>query len=300
MSVTEGTVSKFVRTLTLVLGFGSLVVAVAFYFQWSFVQDFWPWAQEVTASSPAGPYGYGSVSSTVEVGNLSRLSYYFVSSVGAAVAIPMIWIALSGEFAALVGGAINMSLMYSGITIYAFQSYADNTDNERLLIAGIICLAMVIGSLLLLLWSRRLPFEDQRPTPIPVRLSFVIFVIALLVAAASLLLERQIFPWALAPEVAVVYGWVFLGTSTYFAYGVLVPRWHNAAGQLLGFLAYDLVLILPFIDHFSTVDADHRLSLILYTVTVIFSALVAIYYLFVHPTTRIWFSGSAKLEQATA
>ena len=40
---------------------------------------------------------------------------------------------------------------------------------------------------------------------------------------------------------------IFLGSAIYFAYGLQRPVWGNAKGQLLGFLAYDLVLIVPFV-----------------------------------------------------
>ena len=43
---------------------------------------------------------------------------------------------------------------------------------------------------------------------------------------------------------------MFLGSATYFAYGIVRPRWTNAGGQLAGFLAYDLVLIVPFMTRF--------------------------------------------------
>jgi hypothetical protein len=56
---------------------------------------------------------------------------------------------------------------------------------------------------------------------------------------------------------------------------------------LLGFLAYDLVLIGPFLQHFSTVRPEMRLSLVLYTAVVVYSGLLAIYFLFLHPPTRL-------------
>jgi hypothetical protein len=65
----------------------------------------------------------------------------------------------------------------------------------------------------------------------------------------------------------------------------------NAIGQLLSFLAYDLVLIGPFLKLFGTVDPTLRLNLIVYFAVLVFSAAVAIYYLFIHPQTRDWISG---------
>jgi hypothetical protein len=73
-----------------------------------------------------------------------------------------------------------------------------------------------------------------------------------------------------------MYGWIFLGAATYFIYGALRPMWGNAAGQLLGFLAYDAVLIVPFVRHFATVRPAHRLSLTIYVTVLCYSAIVAI------------------------
>ena len=69
---------------------------------------------------------------------------------------------------------------------------------------------------------------------------------------------------------------------------MLRPRWYNARGQLLGFLAYDLVLLPPFLGYFETVYEAHRLSLSVYTVVLLYSAVLACYYLFVDRRTRRW------------
>ena len=79
---------------------------------------------------------------------------------------------------------------------------------------------------------------------------------------------------------------------------VLFPLWPGVSllgkRQLLGFLAYDLVLIGPFLQHFSTVRPEMRLSLILYTFVVCYSGLLAIYFLFIHPPTRRRFTSVEK------
>jgi hypothetical protein len=288
--------SRGMRTGLVVAGVAGLVLALAFCFRWSSVQDFWPWSGGSTASaSSGGLYGYGSTaSSSGDSGDLSRLSYYFISSILAAISVPVIWIGLTGEFAAATGGAINLTLMFSGLSVYIFQSYK-STNNERLLTAGLVCVTGAVASAVFLFWSRRFHFRDQRPLPIPVRAMFGFFIVVLVLVGGALILKRpNVFPWPLEAEVSVVYGWVFLGASTYFVYAFLVPRWHNACGQLLGFLAYDLVLILPFLDHFDTVADENRLSLIVYTAVVILSGLLAIYYLFVNPKTRLWRSSSPE------
>jgi hypothetical protein len=85
----------------------------------------------------------------------------------------------------------------------------------------------------------------------------------------------------------VVFGCIFLGDAFYFIYALLRPRWGNAFGQLLSFLAYDLVLIVPFVQLLDTVKPGHMTGLIVYIVVLVYSGGLAIYYLFIDPRTRI-------------
>jgi hypothetical protein len=87
---------------------------------------------------------------------------------------------------------------------------------------------------------------------------------------------------------SVVAGAIFLGAAAYFAYALARPRWTNAGGQLAGFLAYDLVLIVPFLTRFQNVYSGWSLSLTVYIVVVIGSGILAAWYLFVAPDTRIF------------
>ncbi|HML21542.1 MAG TPA: hypothetical protein PKD09_07845 [Aggregatilinea sp.] len=262
---------KVMRYLVIAWGIAELVLAIAFYAQASWVQNLWPWS--------GGYYN---------TGDLSRLSTYFLSSIFAAMAAPTLWIGLTESYAAIVSGALNLLVVWSGAGIYMLQSY-QSEDDRRLLVGALVCGSQVLLNLGVLLWALRFKYTDARRTLLPVRVSFAFFTIVLIVVAAALISKRpNIFPWTLRAEVSVVYGWVFMGAAVYFAHGVLVPRWQNACGQLLGFLAYDIVLILPFLDHFSHVRDENRTSLILYTLVVSFSGLLAIYYLFVHPATRVW------------
>jgi hypothetical protein len=140
----------------------------------------------------------------------------------------------------------------------------------------------------LFVWSRRMPMPATPPMPPLVRWSFVVFVIALLVVGVRMVLGiPNILPWRLTADLSVIIGLIFLGAAAYFLYALVFPRWQNTAGQLAGFLAYDVVLIVPFLQRLPTVAPVFRVSLIIYTVVVSYSGLLAIYYLFVHPETRI-------------
>jgi hypothetical protein len=49
----------------------------------------------------------------------------------------------------------------------------------------------------------------------------------------------------------------------------------------MGFLAYDVVLIVPFMQHFQTVRPDLWTNLVAYVAVLVYSAALAAYYLFV-------------------
>jgi hypothetical protein len=152
--------------------------------------------------------------------------------------------------------------------------------------------ASAFGSLVglaLLIWGSRQPLDRTVPTPGPVRFAFGFFVVALWIVGGRLALQfPDSIPWSITPELSIVIGWMILGASVYFLNGLLRPSWSNAAGQLMGFLAYDIVLIVPFLSRLPTVTPEHRLGLTVYTGVVLLSGMVALYYLFIHKPTRLW------------
>jgi hypothetical protein len=125
--------------------------------------------------------------------------------------------------------------------------------------------------------------------PLLVRISFVLFTIVLLSVGTLLVLQRPVvFPWPLKPESSVIFGLIFLGAAVYFAIALRSTKWHSARGQLTGFLAYDLILIGPFLAHLSAVKPEHRFSLVLYISVLVYSGGLAVYYLFINKITRPW------------
>jgi hypothetical protein len=132
-----------------------------------------------------------------------------------------------------------------------------------------------------------------------VKVSFVIIVLALITLGTALVMQvPNVLPWAVTPEGSVIYGWMFLGAVAYFAYSVARPSWMNTGGQLAGFLAYDLVLIVPLINHFGSVSPQLMPNLILYVVVVSYSGLLGIYYLFINKSTRIPLSSKERVVAA--
>ena len=252
------------KNLRFLTGLGGLVVlafAIGFIFQFPLVTNIWPW--------PDG-----------------RLSYLFVGSILAAISVAALWVGWTGEFGALPAGSLNVLVIAGGTAIYFFQ-LALQGGRSDLIPFGIVSLVSVIASGAAFLWSRRIPLIDSRPMPGLVRVSFGVFIAALFLAGGALVFRMPVFPWALNPDSSVIFGCIFIGDAFYFLYGLLYPRWHNAAGQLLSFLAYDLVLIVPFLLLFETVKPEYMLNLIVYVAVLVYSGGLAAYFLFVNPKTRL-------------
>lgn len=249
------------RGLLVLAGVAALIGAIGFLFNWPVVVRIWPFL------------GYG-------------LTPVFLASILAAIAAPNIWIGLSGEFAALRGGAANLLVAAGGSAGYSIsQMWGDPVG--RVQTFAIILLVVAMAALILLIVSQRTDWLDDRPTPMPVRVAFGVFALALLVTGTLLGLGYDVFPWPLDRETSIIYGLIFLGSAVYFAYGIQRPVWGNAKGQLLGFLAYDLVLIIPFVR---LLFVSPSLSLIVYLGVIATSAALAIWYLALSPRYRLWAS----------
>jgi len=214
------------------------------------------------------------------------LSYIFIASILAAIAVPVLWIALAGEAAAIRAGALDLTVMYGGMFIYVL-TLTGNPHEPRLWPYALAFGLAAAGSAGAFLFARHIPWADPRSMPQPVRLSFVAFATILIGAGVALLLHARIFPWQLGQETSVMFGLIFLGAATYFIYGALDPHWGNAVGQLAGFLAYDLVLLAPYLERFSTAHGGSLISLIIYVTFLAYSGTLASYYLFASNATRI-------------
>jgi hypothetical protein len=214
------------------------------------------------------------------------LSYIFIASILAAIAVPVLWITLTGEVAAIRAGALDLTVMYGGMFIYVL-TLTGNPHEPRLWPYALAFGLAAAGSAGAFLFARHIPWVDPRSMPQLVRSSFGAFAMILIGAGGALLLHASIFPWRLGQETSVMFGLIFLGAATYFIYGALDPHWGNAVGQLAGFLAYDLVLLAPFLERFSTAHGGSLISLIIYVAFLVYSGMLASYYLFVSNPTRI-------------
>jgi hypothetical protein len=237
------------------------VFALGYIFQWPFATQLWPL-----------PY-------------TNQTTFFFIGSIFAAGAASTVWCLVTKEYGALAGVSLDYTAIFIPTAIFTFEI---SVSSSALRAFSVVALIGAVFGLGMLLWSLRIPIRDPRPMPRLVRWSFVVFVIALIIVGGRMVLkESNILPWNVMMAGQVLYGWMFLGAAAYFTYALVRPSWHNSAGQLVGFLAYDVVLIVPFLLLLPTIDSDRLPSLIIYILVVSFSGLLAIYYLFINPTTRM-------------
>ena len=242
------------RLFLLASGAVSLVLTVGFFLQAPWATAVWPW--------PA-----------------SRLSCIFLSSIAAAIGVPVLWLAGSGQTRAMEAGALDLAIMFAGMTPFAFFFYGDS-GQPAVLAYAIGCVLLCALNAALAIRSRGYAVRDPRPMPALVRISFAVFAtILVLVAIALIAGAPHVFPWPLPRESSIMFGWIFIGAAVYFAHGVLRPSWSNACGQLAGFLAYDLILMKPYVQHFKVVKPAHALSLKIYVGVLVYSGLLAVFYL---------------------
>lgn len=260
--------NPFLRMFLFAICLFQAVFAVAFFVQAPFALALWPW------------------------GATSRLSYIFISSIFAAAAASTLWCVASREFGALSGIALDYVVIFVPMSVYAFASAARATD-PALLVFGSACAMGAVFGVGLFLWCRWLPLDRVPAMPAIVRWSFVVFIVALVIVGVRMVLGApHVLPWTLTADLSVLFGLIFLGAAAYFLYALIRPTWSNTAGQLAGFLAYDVVLIVPFLQRVPTVEPVSQTSLAIYIVVVVYSGLLAIYYLFLNVRTRIILSAS--------
>ncbi|TXH70646.1 MAG: hypothetical protein E6Q83_05225 [Thiothrix sp.] len=254
------------RVILFLVGLVLLTLGIGFAFRLPWALMCWPWED-------------------------GKLSYLFLASICASTAIPVIWIAWTKEYAGIKAGALDFAVTYAGLLLTLVITYPLIQEWLPPVLAFTLCTASLLLNLWLYWWSKELPFKYHEPVPLLIRFSFILFLIALVIVGTSLVLRLpHIFPWPLKPQTSIVFGWIYLGAAMYFLYGLLYPVWGNVKGQLAGFLAYDLVLIWPFIQHLSTVKSEHQWSLYIYLLVLIYSVLLSIYYLFIYPPSRLFFN----------
>ena len=147
-------ISKVIRPFLVIGGFTFLILTIGFFFQLTWAITLWPWKD-------------------------GRLSYIFISSITAAIAVPNIWIGLSREYGSAKGGAINLGAMAFGTSLYLLLLYSQNRETRILVTAIFFALFFLLASAIFI-WSKNIPIRDTRSMPGLVRVSFLVFSIILI------------------------------------------------------------------------------------------------------------------------
>ncbi len=235
----------------------------------------------------------------------ARMSFIFLASIAAAVAAPAFWVAITGEFRAWAGVAINGVVVSTLASAYLLSRVVRDLTPEALPTA-LVFLSLTPLAAMSYRWARGEPVQNRRRSPRFVNGWFVVFIAILVITGTALILQvDRIFPWNLEPATSTLFGCFFLGASAYFVYAVRHAYWVIAAGALSSFLAYDVVLALPYLrmlvdDEESTGyggmyggyrsdggDDVNETSLVLYLAVIGISACVALYAFLAHPDTRM-------------
>jgi hypothetical protein len=220
------------------------------------------------------------------LGDGSEVDLY-LGAYSAAIGASLLWIGVSGDLGAAVAGAITLTVTYAGLAISLFV-LSRGTTEPRLPAAALLCTGAAVLSAGTALWFRRFPIRDVRPLHQAVRLSFAGFVLLLgVVGGAVLLRVPNVFPLTLGRASAALVGCSFLGSAVYFLYSLIFPIWRNAYAQLWGFLAYDLVLIVPFVLRLGSIDGAHLPALLVNIAVLVYSGALAVYYLLIARATRV-------------
>lgn len=217
----------------------------------------------------------------------TELTYIFLASILAAATASTAWAAVRGERISFIGIAADMLVIFLPLVAYLIVLAPARGGGLTLLLAGSIAVLVAGAGIMRLSWGASA--NDPRATPRVVLGSFAVFIVVLLLTGGGLVLGiPDLLPWPVTPELSVLCGLIFLGAASYFAFALVRPSWSNAGGQLAGFLAYDVVLILPLLARFPTIPDKWRLSLVLYVLVLVSSGSIAAWYLFVDRRTRSW------------
>jgi hypothetical protein len=257
-------VDQRVRRLLAVFAVVQAVAALGFAFGVPLVTELWPFP----GSSP--------------------LSNAFIGSIFLAGAASTAWCLWVRSDRAVAGISLDYLAIFVPSGIFAFFEAAGGAGSS-VAAFGVACIVGAVVGLMLLRWSLAHRWRDPRRIDVRVRWVFVVFIVSLVITGGRLVIQTpDVMPWQVPPQLSTLFGLMFLGAAAYFAYSLVDPHLENAGGQLAGFLAYDVVLIVPFLVRLPTVEERFRFGLIAYIVVLIVSGTLAVWALFIHPDTRIW------------
>jgi hypothetical protein len=255
---------KLFRAIALVTGIGLFLFALGVFFVLPGVMQFWIW--------PKTP----------------PLGCVFVAAMFAGGAAPLLWVGLSGHLSAIRAAMLTGVVANTGIALHLFAKHALPGNGRYLPFSALFAFGAILAGTVFTL-TTHLPARSDRKCPPVVRWAFLLASAILLPVGVSLVLDvPHVFPIPLTTDMAAVYGWFFLGSFAYYAYGFWKPSWLNSIGQLLSFWTYDLLMIPPYVGYRSLAYPEDRTSLFVYLAMLLASAVFCSYFLLVDPRTRLF------------
>jgi hypothetical protein len=262
-----------IRALTLAIVLLLTAMSAASYFQADFAKSAWAWRDQ-------------------------EITYKFAGAYLLAFAGSLLWIAVTGELAAFAGVAV--TVLTNAIGTLVFLVYQSIQESRGDLVPNIVVmLLLAIVSIAVFRWSRGLASRRVIPTPRVLFIAMIVFTVVLLSASVRLILQHtNVFPWDPRAEWSTMIGLSLLGSVAFFAYGAYRREWTHAGAQFAGFLAYDLVLIFPYIRMLRDGDGERSVygasgtqvnegPLVIFLIAIGSSALLAVWYLFFDARTRV-------------
>lgn len=211
------------------------------------------------------------------------LSHVFMASVFFASAGSYVYCSIFKRLAALRAASLSGVISYGGCSMYLLLQSTQSTqtyDQGRLLMWGEIALFLLIINVLFFIVSCRGEFHSRKEFPGLLKGIMGLVVVANLWVGLRLIANTDAFAWVLAPEMAIIYGWILLGAAIYTVLILLEPYWENIGGLFLAFLGYDLVLIFPLIYllFYPETAPVHFARVVVYFILVLLTLLTTVCY----------------------
>lgn len=216
---------------------------------------------------------------------VTRITYLFLAAVTIAFAAPVAWVAWTGDLAALGGIGLTVAIAYGLFSLVILTLVGG--DSRLVFNLALGAAVAVIGAAGFVIGVRRVPV-DPRVTPRWVRAAFVGLAAVLILGGGAMVLRvPDVLPWNVDLATQQLVGAIFIGDAAYFLYAVIRPALPNAAGAWLAFLVYDLILVIPLVNHFAVVRDQHRAGLALYVAVVVATLVLSFFALAIDRRTRI-------------